>query len=257
MNPSDIARERLQHSLGEPLFLAHWHDAVFLHFAVPPEVLQPLVPFPLDLHEGMAFVSCVAFTMKNMRPRCGGALTAWPFKPIATHDFLNVRTYVKRGSEPGIYFLAEWLPNRLACALGPTVFGLPYRHGHTRYRNADAAKVCGSVQDARSGLGLIYETDCTASEAEPIDRSLTDFLLERYTAFTSFHGLHRCFRVWHPPWQAKAIRVRLSDHSLLRLTGAWAEHARFIGAHQAQGFDDVWMGRPRFLNFNPTAKPKP
>ena len=53
------------------------------------------VPFPLDLHEGRAFVSLVAFTMRDLAPRRGGRWTSWLLRPIATHEFLNVRTYVR------------------------------------------------------------------------------------------------------------------------------------------------------------------
>ena len=45
-------------------------------------------------------------------------MSAWFFRPIATHDFLNVRTYVRCGSETGIHFLAEWLSSWLAAKLG-------------------------------------------------------------------------------------------------------------------------------------------
>src|SRR5678815_4298013 len=92
-------------------------------------------PYPLDLHQGRAFVSLVAFTLRDMRPHFGGPLTAWLFRPIATHEFLNVRTYVRHRDEPGIHFLAEWLTNRLAVKLGPRTFGLPYHLGKITYHH--------------------------------------------------------------------------------------------------------------------------
>src|SRR6266511_817341 len=55
-----------------PLFYAHWMRAVFVHFEVEPAVLQNEVPFPLDLWQGRAFVSLVAFTMERLRPWIGG-----------------------------------------------------------------------------------------------------------------------------------------------------------------------------------------
>jgi uncharacterized protein YqjF (DUF2071 family) len=94
------------------------------------------VPYPLNLRAGRAFVTLVAFTLETMRPRLGGKLSAWLFKPIATHDFLNVRTYVRLNGEPGIHFLAEWLSNPLAVRLGPRTFGLPYRYGFIHYEHA-------------------------------------------------------------------------------------------------------------------------
>src|SRR4051794_27138473 len=95
-----------------PLFLADWTDALFIHFAVEPSALQPHVPFPLDLFHGKAYVSLVAFTRRPLRPRLGGRLAARLAAPLATHEFLNARTYVRHPGGRGIYFLAEWIPNR-------------------------------------------------------------------------------------------------------------------------------------------------
>src|SRR5690348_9171346 len=80
-----------------PLFVADWTDAVFVHFAIDPRVLQPHVPFELDLYGGKAYVSLVAFTQERLRPRVGGRLAAALSAPLATHHFLNVRTYVRVG----------------------------------------------------------------------------------------------------------------------------------------------------------------
>src|SRR6266480_2967060 len=79
---------------GRALFVADWMDAVFIHFAVDAERLQRAVPLELDRHDGRAFVSVVAFTQRNLRPRLGGRLTGLLTAPLASHEFLNVRTYV-------------------------------------------------------------------------------------------------------------------------------------------------------------------
>src|SRR5262249_34894400 len=120
-------RNRLMSVRGEPLFFASWERAVFLHYDADADLLQRQLPYELDLLDGRAFVSLVAFTMRDLRPRFGGALGKWIFRPIATHQFLNVRTYVRHRGEPGIYFIAEWLSNPLSVRLGPGTFGLPYR----------------------------------------------------------------------------------------------------------------------------------
>ena len=246
---STHARQKLLQERFEPLLLAEWSDAVFLHYAVLPEALQPQVPFPLDLHEGLAYVSLVAFTMKAMRPRIGGTATAWLFTPIATHEFLNVRTYVTHNGEAGIYFLAEWLPNALSVKLGPPVFGLPYRLGRNEYQHDAACGFRGCVQDRASGYKLRYHAEPVRELAPDTAEAgtLTEFLLERYNAFTTFVGLRRRFRVWHPAWLHQAIEAVIEDDSLLSRTGEWHREARFFGAHFAPGFKDIWMGRPRFV----------
>ncbi|MBL9142588.1 MAG: DUF2071 domain-containing protein [Verrucomicrobiaceae bacterium] len=246
-NLSIYAQQRMLSGRGEPFFIAGWHDVVFLHFAVPPHSLQPWVPFELDVFNGMAYVSLVAFTMRGLRPRLGGAAL---FKPIATHEFLNVRTYVKHQGECGIYFLAEWLPNFLAVMLGPTVFGLPYRWGRQRYEHDPRHGFRGHVEDRWSGAVLSYSA-ADVKDVEPTTAapgSLTEFLVERYTAFTRYAGWSRFFRAWHPPWPVVPINAHVHDLSLLNRTGDWCRDAKFVGAHYSPGFPEVWMGRPRLAS---------
>ena len=102
---STIARKRLLSLPGEPLFYANWDDVVFIHYETNPEILRRCVPFELDLFHERTFVSLVAFTMRGMQPRLGRRLGELLFRPIATHHFLNVRTYVRHRGERGIYFM--------------------------------------------------------------------------------------------------------------------------------------------------------
>src|SRR5258705_9627134 len=102
--PSSTAREQMLAQRGERLFVAGWERVLMMHFEVDAVALQRAVPFQLDLYHGQAFVSLVAFTMRGMRPCFGGKFAELLFRPIATHDFLNVRTYVRHGGGRGIYF---------------------------------------------------------------------------------------------------------------------------------------------------------
>src|SRR6476661_5534699 len=88
---NEDARRRMLAIRGEPMFYARWDRAVFIHYAADPAILQREVPFELDLHDGRAYVSLVAFTLWRMRPRIGGRIGEWLLRPIATHEFLNVR----------------------------------------------------------------------------------------------------------------------------------------------------------------------
>lgn len=221
-----------------------------IHFEVEPEALQREVPFQLDLLNGRAFVSAVAFTMSRMRPRRGGRCAAWIFRPVATHDFLNIRTYVRHRGESGIHFLAEWLSSRLAVKLGPASFGLPYRYGWIAYQHdAPNEIIQGQVVDAASGSKLEYRAQYHETpNAQPCETgSLDEWLMERYTAFNSAGWVKRLFRVWHPPWSQWAATVTLEDTSLLRLNWPWFKHAHLLAANYSPGFDQVWMGRPHLV----------
>jgi uncharacterized protein YqjF (DUF2071 family) len=241
------AQQRILSRRGEPALLCAWDDALMLHFEVDAEALQHDVPFELDLRDGRAFASLVAFTMREMRPRVGGRLAALLFRPIATHEFLNVRTYVRHSGENGIHFIAEWLTNRLAVMLGPKTFGLPYRHGRIVYQHDwENGIVSGQVTDAKDGARLEYYAKLT----EPLPfqpcatGSLDEWLMERYTAFNSTGSRKKFFRVWHPPWPQCAADVVFKDQSLLTKNWPWFRDAKFVGANFSPGFDVVWLGRP-------------
>src|SRR6185437_8034811 len=155
---NQAARDRLLSVKGEPLFLADWLRPVFIHFEVPVNALQSAVPFELDLYDGNAYVSLVAFTMRGMRPFRGGRLAAWLFKPIASNEYLNVRTYVRHRGEAGIYFLTEWMNNPFSVRLGPLTFGLPYRFGELNYRHRyEEGVLNGEVREKGLAEALRYE----------------------------------------------------------------------------------------------------
>jgi uncharacterized protein YqjF (DUF2071 family) len=253
-SPGEAGWRRLHEHWFEPLFVADWDRAAFLHFSVDPGLLQPWVPFPLDCREDRAWVSLVAFTLSGMRLRAAGRAGRLLCAPIGTHVFLNVRTYVRVGGEPGIHFLAEWLPNRLAVILGPRLFGLPYRLGRLDYRHGrkPGSSISGEVTGAGGGH-LHYRAELPADApfmaCEP--GTLDEFLLERYTAFVAWQGGRRgFFRVWHRPWPQVRIEPEIADRSLLlECPGGpdWAPGATFALAHFSPGSEEVSMGRPHFL----------
>jgi uncharacterized protein YqjF (DUF2071 family) len=219
-------------------------SALFVHYEVDPRQLQPQVPFPLDVREGKAYVSVVAFSQERLRFAFGGQMTNCVGRWFANHEFLNVRTYVRHNGEPGIFFLAEWVPKRMATWLGPPLFGLPYRWGRIKYQH-DVQTLHGCVGDelasfsyraGRSGAGL--PKPCESG-------SLDEFLLERYLAFTAWHGLRRMFRVEHDPWPQTRIQVTIEQDSLLKQRFAWWGEARLAGANFSPGVNTVTIGWPK------------
>jgi uncharacterized protein YqjF (DUF2071 family) len=243
---SDEARARLLSRRGEPLFVAGWERALFIHFEVDAKGLQREIPFPLDLREGKAYVSLVAFTMRDMRFAFGGKALSLLLKPIAAHHFLNVRTYVKHGDERAIFFITEWLSNWLSVQLGPLLYGLPYHFANINYEHAHEENLWrGAVKPPNDDVCLTYAAaaELDASFAPCENDSLSEFLVERYTAFTAHGSTRRFFRIWHPPWSQTAVNVSITDDSLLKKTWRWFDKARLVGANYSPGFKDVWMGR--------------
>jgi uncharacterized protein len=243
----EAARRRLLSIRGEPLFFANWERTVFIHYETEPGELQACVPFELDLYDGRAFVSVVAFEMRRMRPRLGGRTVERLFRPVTDSRFLNVRTYVRHDGEEGIYFMSEWLSNRISVLLGPWTFGLPYRSGNLDYQyNQENSELGGDIS-AREGR-LTYHASFPETKFEICKSdSLSEFLLERYTAYTKHRPRKRFFRIWHEPWRQVSINLDVVSDSLLASTDHWSRHARLIGGNYSPGVS-VWMGWPHRIH---------
>jgi uncharacterized protein YqjF (DUF2071 family) len=253
---SEIARRRLLSIRGEPLFYATWDRAVFIHYEIDADELQNCVPYDLDCYHERAFISLVAFTMRGMRTRFGGRIGEVLLRPIATHDFLNVRTYVRHNGEPAIYFMREWLSSRMAAWLGPWSFGLPYQFGRIEYQPSPSSGLAGEHAQEHERWGKVEESAgsfhfYTTFEANDLGicrpGALDEFLLERYTAFTQFRKRRRFFRIWHEPWQQVSAKIQIATDNLIRSTGGWWRDARCIGANYSPGVK-VWMGWPHAIH---------
>lgn len=244
LTSSRQARQLLNHE-GGPLFNNTWREVVFIHYECDPDTLAAQVPFELDLRGGRAFVSLVAFTLSKLRPFRPSLCWRIALAPMRTLAFLNLRTYVRHQSEPGVYFLAEWLPHHLPVVCGRHTFGLPYRFGRLDYeRSAD--RFAGRVREGRYGPSLDFtarlDTDGPPAPSPP--GTLDEFLVERYMALTQWGRRRRYFRIWHEPWPLTPAALDITSDELLRTTGSWFESARFTHAAYSPGLDEVWIGRP-------------
>jgi hypothetical protein len=137
----------------------------------------------------------------------------------------------------------------LSAALGPPVFGLPYRLGKIGYRHpvpGNAGELSGRVEDGGSKGAFAYEAALPSQgERSPCEPgTLDEWLMERYTAFTFASGKARLFRVWHPPWMRVAVEAQVFDQSLLEMNWPFFMEARLAGAAFSSDQRNVWMGRP-------------
>src|ERR1035438_5372484 len=80
-----------------------WLDLLFAHWTADPALLRRFIPpaLDLDLFDGRAYVGAVPFRMEGVTPR------GFPDIP-GLHAFpeLNLRTYVKAGGKPGVWFFS-------------------------------------------------------------------------------------------------------------------------------------------------------
>ena len=248
--PSACAYARFLATQQQPLFLCEWPRVLFVHYAVDAKFLQPHVPFALDLFDGRAIVSLVAFTMQQFRPQWGGRLTEWLFRPARTNSFFNVRTYVRHCGEPGAYFMTQWLSHPFCLFARLPILRLPWHRARMVYEHAHGSgRLTGRIIRS-NGHRLTYSATLTAGTpfvfSEP--RSLAEFTMERYTAFALRGGDPVVFRIWHEPWLQCEVEATIQDDGLLAQSGDWVKHADFAGANYSSGCSEVWMGKVQRLN---------
>jgi len=253
MNPentiADVAKARLLSGKGDPFLFADWERVVFLHFRVAPELVRRHVPAPLelDLHQDSACLSLAAVTMRNFRP-CRIRSAGWIFRPIARQQFLNFRTYVRCGNEPGVLFLWGWLSQPLGIRLPSGLLGLPYTFANLDYDHRYESGLLEGRASAGPASGrLEYHASIQADVAFGPCRagSLSEFAMERCTGFFSHHGGVRLFRAWHPPWVQAPLDATLKEVTLVTKKFPWFGQATLAGANVAMDINRVWLGRAR------------
>jgi uncharacterized protein len=226
---------------GRPVMYQNWRRLLFLHWEVPAQALQRLLPegLELDLFEGRAFVGLVPFTMEGVRPR-GLPAVGW----LSNFHETNVRTYVQhQGGRPGVWFFSLDAANAVGAALGRGWFGLPYYF----------ARMSLGADDSEGVLRLSYASTrlypdprpaTTRIEAEvhaPVEPAkvgtLEYFLAERYLLYSaSKGGILSTGQVHHTPYPLQVAEVSHLDESILLANGIERSDASPL-AHYASGVD--------------------
>jgi uncharacterized protein YqjF (DUF2071 family) len=194
-----------------------WDQILFLHWEVSPRALRPLVDprLDLDLADGRAYVSLTPFTMRGAR------LRFLPHLPTIT-DFheLNLRTYVRAGGVPGLWFLSLDAASAPAAALARATLGLPYyRARMERSASADTHSYVSERLPPCERPASFRATWRAGASAPAAPGSLEWFLTERYALYTTVGGRLLRVRVRHPTWPLREARVEHLVETVTRAAG--------------------------------------
>lgn len=198
--PDDGTRETAcQCPIGKPTMFQSWQNLLFLHWAVPVKTLEGHLPqgLRLDDFEGQAWLGIVPFFMRDIRPR---RLPAIP--GISNFLELNVRTYVYDESGiPGVWFFSLDANRRMACALGRSLFHLPYRQAKMSTQAGEWIDYRALRNGETESADYRYRGIGPDRIAEP--GSLEFFLLERYVLYSHEKKKNRLCRarVHHEPYR--------------------------------------------------------
>ena len=200
-----------------------WRSLLFLHWAVPVDVLRPLVPSSLaiDTFEGRAYVGLVPFTMPYVRPR------GMPQVPgAASFHETNVRTYVRPsgGGEPGVWFFSLDAASALAVAATRTLSPLLYfRADIALERKGDDVTYTLARKwppPLPAAMSLRYTVDGARGERTAAPASLDEFLVERYALYAKRGATPLVrMRVFHRPYPLEDARVTALEQTLTNAAG--------------------------------------
>jgi uncharacterized protein YqjF (DUF2071 family) len=207
---------------GAPAGYQSWRNLLFVHVALPPEIVRPLVPasLDLDLWEGKAHVGFVPFEMKDIR--------AVIMPKVAALNFLetNVRTYVHHKGEPGVYFFSLEASSWLAVRAARIGWGLPYFH-------ATMSSGEGAYRTVRKNTGETLEAEWKLGEMlGPSTLGTYEyFVLERYLLFSEHRGRLKKGQVHHVPYPAQRVTLERFSQTL------FPTNADPYAAHFSPGVD--------------------
>lgn len=190
-----------------------WHELLFAHWPLAPEMLRPLVPavLPLDTYEGEAWVAVVPFRMSHVTPRGLPAV-----RGLSAFPELNVRTYVTVNGIPGVYFFSLDAGNPIAVALARSLFHLPYYNAHMYCQRMAEEVHYKSVRTHRGAPSA--EFMALYRPIEPVacaERgSLLFWLTERYALYTVVGS--RLYRgdIHHAQWALQRAEWEVIHNSM-------------------------------------------
>ena len=176
-----------------------WRNLLFLHWEMPAEHLQPLLPpgLQIDTFDGKAWIGIVPFFMRGVRP------AFLPSVPgLSNFLELNVRTYVYDASgTPGVWFFSLDANHGIACSLGRRLFNLNYRNARIQAREGDWIDFRATRNGSSTDATFRYRSTGSGRIAQ--SGSLDFFLTERYALYSSSKQGSQLWRgrVHHKPYR--------------------------------------------------------
>ncbi len=232
-----------------------WRDLLFVHWPVEVATLRALVPggLEIDTFGDTGWVGLVPFTMRGVLPH--------PVKPVfgigeigavsAFHE-CNVRTYVTRGGEPGVWFFSLDAASRLAVWGARRFWNLPYFNAEIELdRRGDEIdyRVARTDRRGQTAGGDEPRLHCRWRAGTALPRSvpgdLTHFLTERYCLYARDRaGGIRRGAIWHEPWRLREAAVEELEDTLVTSAGITVDPAFTPLAHHADRLDVLgWTPR--------------
>jgi uncharacterized protein YqjF (DUF2071 family) len=190
--------------MSRPFLTAEWRNLFLATYAVPPGLLRSRLPsgLELDMRDGNTFVSLVAFEFLNTR------VLGVPWPGYRNFPELNLRFYVRRGSERGVVFVREFVSQRLVTWMARTIYNEPYRVAPLSRRcQEDTGSRRMEYRLSWSGREHVLSVTGVKPAYLPNESSDEHFFKEHHWGFGVTRGGRAVrYEVTHPPWEVFPVR---------------------------------------------------
>lgn len=214
MSPEPVTRDAPP-LRGRVISTQSWRDVTFLHWALDPAVVAPLLPPGTrpDVFEDRTYVGLVPFRMVGLTI---GRRPALPY--VGTFLETNVRLYsVDETGRRGVVFLSLDAERAVVVPTVRLLVGPPYRWARMRFdRTGDTVTYETRTRtrgDRPSGRVVVRVGE--AYDATPLD----DFLTARWGAHVRRRRGTTFVPNQHPPWPLRRAEVVELDDGLLTAVG--------------------------------------
>jgi uncharacterized protein YqjF (DUF2071 family) len=209
--PSPLALRRVP-----PLIRQRWRNVSFLHWAVPPDEVQCLLPAGLTVDtqsDGGDELGWV--TLTPFRTTC--SLLGVPLAGDRRFPETNVRTYV-RGPDgrDGLWFFSLDVTNMFNAVLGRAI-QLPYFRSEMRVDERDGWHYQGERRS--SSRSASYDIVVRPRHVPAASTPLDVFLTGRWSAYVEAGGRLVRFDVEHEPWPLEQADLVRLDETMLAAVG--------------------------------------
>ncbi len=224
---------------GRPAMRQHWGRVLFLHWPTAAEPMRELLPpeLELDLYRGEAWVGVIPFTMWGVR-----ASLLPPVPGIRAFHELNVRTYVRAGNEPGVWFFSLDASSALAVHAARLTYHLPYYCADIELEDGEDTIRYRSVRTHRNAPPARFEAAWRPGAALPRARpgSLEHFLTERYCLYAAHRGKVFRGRIHHEPWPLRRASVESLHSTMIESIGLPRPEGEPLAYHADRLAVEIW-----------------
>lgn len=178
-------------------YYQEWNNALFLHWKIPVEIIQCLIPekLKIDTFDGFAYISLVAFTMQKIRPKNLPAV-----KFISDFDEINLRTYIDNDNKKGVYFLNIEAEKYLSTFIAKKLSGLPYEKSNIQRTNK-------TYKSRNSTKDFYLDSEFEVKNKLIEKTSLENWLTERYCLYLEKKEKLYSYDIHHEEWELNKVEL--------------------------------------------------